>query len=68
MSVSKSLSQLIGDYQRKLVGDDDPERSIEELNRLGSQVAATREAGASIETRFMRARSFFDTDVLACYG
>jgi len=29
-----------------------------------SPVAATRAAGASIETRFMSARSFFDTNVL----
>src|SRR5271157_822178 len=29
-----------------------------------SQVRATRAAGASIETRFMSARSFFDTNVL----
>ena len=33
-SLGKSLNQLIRDYLQKLAGGDDPERSIEEFNRL----------------------------------
>jgi len=61
-ALGKSLNQLIRDYLQRLAGGDDPERSIEEFKRLS--VGATRVAGASIATRFMSARSFFDTNVL----
>jgi len=33
-ALGKSLNQLIRDYLQKIAGDDDPERSIEELERL----------------------------------
>jgi hypothetical protein len=33
-AVGKSLNQLIRDYLQKLAGEDDPERSIEEFERL----------------------------------
>ena len=33
-ALGKSLNQLIRDYLQKLVGSDDPERSIEELKSL----------------------------------
>jgi len=33
-ALGKSLNQLIRDYLQKLAGGDDPERSIEEFNRL----------------------------------
>jgi Family of unknown function (DUF6364) len=32
--LGKSLNQLVRDYLQKLAGDDDPERSIEEFERL----------------------------------
>ena len=36
-ALGKSLNQLIRDYLQKLAGGDDPERSIEEFNRLSGQ-------------------------------
>lgn len=33
-ALGKSLNQLIRDYLQKLAGGDDPERSIEEFERL----------------------------------
>jgi len=33
-ALGKSLNQLIRDYLQKIAGDDDPERSIEEFERL----------------------------------
>lgn len=33
-ALGTSLNQLIRDYLQKIAGDDDPERSIEELKRL----------------------------------
>jgi hypothetical protein len=33
-SLGKSLNQLVRDYLQKLAGGDDPERSIEEFERL----------------------------------
>jgi Family of unknown function (DUF6364) len=33
-ALGKSLNQLIRDYLQKLAGNDDPERSIEEFERL----------------------------------
>jgi hypothetical protein len=36
-ALGKSLNQLIRDYLQKLAGGDDPERSIEEFNRLSGR-------------------------------
>jgi hypothetical protein len=36
-ALGKSLNQVIRDYLQKLAGGDDPERSIEEFNRLSGQ-------------------------------
>ena len=36
-AMGKSLNQLIRDYLEKLVGSDDPERSIEEFKRLSGR-------------------------------
>jgi hypothetical protein len=36
-ALGKSLNQLIRDYLQKLAGEDDPERSIDELERLSGQ-------------------------------
>jgi len=36
-ALGKSLNQLIRDYLQKLVGGDDPERSIEEFKSLSGQ-------------------------------
>jgi len=35
--LGKSLNQLIRDYLERLVGNDDPERSIEEFKRLSGR-------------------------------
>jgi hypothetical protein len=35
--LGKSLNELIRDYMQKLAGGDDPERSIEEFERLSGQ-------------------------------
>ncbi len=61
-ALGKSLNQPIRDYLQKLAGGDDPEQSIKEFKKLSGR--GTRAAGASIETRFMSARSFFDTNIL----
>ncbi len=62
-AMGKSLNQLIRDYLQKLAGGDDPEREHRGV-QASSPGKATRAAGVSIETRFMSARSFFDTNVL----
>jgi Family of unknown function (DUF6364) len=36
-ALGKSLNQLVRDYLQTLAGRDDPERSIEEFNRLSGQ-------------------------------
>jgi len=36
-ALGKSLNQLIRDYLQKLAGGDDPERSIEEFERLSGR-------------------------------
>lgn len=36
-ALGKSLNQVIRDYLEKLAGSDDPERSIEEFERLSGQ-------------------------------
>ena len=36
-ALGTSLNQLIRDYLESLVGGDDPERSIEEFNRLSGR-------------------------------
>jgi hypothetical protein len=36
-ALGKSLNQLIRDYLQKLTGGDDPERSIEEFQRLSGK-------------------------------
>jgi hypothetical protein len=36
-ALGKSLNQLIRDYLQTLAGGDDPERSIEEFNRLSGK-------------------------------
>ena len=36
-ALGKSLNQVIRDYLEKLAGNDDPERSIEEFERLSGQ-------------------------------
>ncbi len=36
-AVGKSLNQLIRDYLQNLAGGDDPERSIEEFQRLSGR-------------------------------
>ena len=36
-ALGKSLNQLVRDYLQKLAGGDDPERSIEEFERLSGQ-------------------------------
>ena len=36
-ALGKSLNQLIRDYLEKLVGSDDPERSIEEFKSLSGR-------------------------------
>lgn len=36
-ALGKSLNQLIRDYQQRLAGGDDPERSIEEFKRLSGR-------------------------------
>jgi hypothetical protein len=36
-ALGKSLNQLIRDYLQKLAGGDDPERSIEEFNKLSGR-------------------------------
>lgn len=36
-ALGKSLNQLIRDYLQKLAGGDDPERSIEEFQRLSGR-------------------------------
>ena len=36
-ALGKSLNQLIRDYLQKLVGGDDPERSIEEFRKLSGR-------------------------------
>jgi hypothetical protein len=36
-ALGKSLNQLIRDYLQKLAGGDDPERSIEEFQRLSGK-------------------------------
>ena len=36
-AVGKSLNQLVRDYLQKLAGEDDPEKSIDEFNRLSGQ-------------------------------
>ena len=36
-ALGKSLNQLIRDYLERLAGSDDPERSIEELQRLSGR-------------------------------
>jgi hypothetical protein len=61
-ALGKSLNQLIRDYLQELAGGDDPEQSIEEFRRLSAKGTCT--AGALTATRFMSARSFFDSHVL----
>src|SRR6267143_2510593 len=58
----KSLNQLIRDYLQTVAGGAIPSAALKSLS--SSQVKATRAAGGSIETRFMSARNFFDTNVL----
>jgi hypothetical protein len=36
-SVGKAINQLIRDYLESITGGDNPERSIEELNRLSGR-------------------------------
>jgi hypothetical protein len=36
-ALGKSLNQLVRDYLQKLAGGDDPEKSIEEFQRLSGQ-------------------------------
>jgi hypothetical protein len=36
-ALGKSLNQVIRDYLQSLAGDDNPERSIEEIRRLSGQ-------------------------------
>ena len=36
-ALGKSLNQVIRDYLERLAGSDDPERSIEEFERLSGQ-------------------------------
>jgi uncharacterized protein DUF6364 len=36
-ALGKSLNQLIRDYLQRLAGGDDPERSIQEFNRLSGR-------------------------------
>ena len=36
-ALGKSLNQLIRDYLKTVAGGDDPERSIQEFNRLSGQ-------------------------------
>jgi hypothetical protein len=36
-ALGKSLNQAIRDYLEKLAGNDDPDRSVEEFNRLSGQ-------------------------------
>ena len=36
-ALGKSLNQLVRDYLQMVAGGDDPERSIEEFNRLSGQ-------------------------------
>jgi hypothetical protein len=36
-ALGKSLNQMIRDYLQTVAGGDDPERSIEEFNRLSGQ-------------------------------
>ena len=37
VALGKSLNQMIRDYLQTVAGGDDPERSIEEFNRLSGQ-------------------------------
>ncbi|MBS1852526.1 MAG: ribbon-helix-helix protein, CopG family [Acidobacteria bacterium] len=36
-TLGTSVNQLVRDYLQKLVGEDDPEKSIEEFKRLSGQ-------------------------------
>ena len=75
-ALGKSLNQMIRDYLQTVAGGDDPERSIEEFNRLSGQGHShgwrfnrdeihTRQDDARQDNERDNARSsFFDTNVL----
>lgn len=58
----KGLNQLIRDYLQKLVGAMIRRRVSKSSGACPDK--ATRAAGGSIGTRFMNARSFFETNVV----
>jgi hypothetical protein len=61
-ALGKSLNELIRDYLQSSLAETIPREALKNLSIFRDEV--TPAAGASIATRFMSDRSFFDTNIL----